>query len=313
MINSKHSNAYTLDDLLHFYKRIFGVFCSHRHIPRRIDQKFAKLSNFLNRNFLLFESTYLLIFAWSLYLCLCQSMFENISIDINIFLVLHLFSTSMAVISFLFRFEDVKKFWFELKYLDRLIVKRLKYTNNYLKFKRSFIYGPLLLPFFMLAISLAMSVARPLASNHKLAVSFRLVQFYIEIHVIFVIGLFRFLYKRFGKSITFACQSRRLNSNVANINHINAMIKHYKVVHYQFWIVSNRMNKVFGTSMISFSLQTFIEMTRFFCLLFYLWEVHRVYDNIKLTSWVWIILLFFSQLTKTPPHRFQIKRQTLFE
>lgn len=287
MMNSKHSNTHTHDDLLQFYKRVFGIFYSQSHLPPRIDRKLSTISHFLNRNFLLFELIYVLIFAWSFYLCLCQSINKDNSHShstINIVLVLHLFSTAISVISFLFRFEDVKRFWFELKCLDRLIFKRLNYRNNYATFKRSFLFGPLLFPFFVLIISLCMSIMCSLTNNQKISISFRFVQFYVEIHVIFVIGLFQFIYKMFGKSINFTCHFGLLDSNVAKNNRIDAMIKHYKVIHYQFWIVSNQLNKVFGTSIISFSLQTFIEMTRFFCMVFSSWEVHQVNVNIKLTS-----------------------------
>lgn len=299
MVNSKQSNIYTHEDLLQFYKRIFGIFYSQSHLSAPIDRKFSKFSHFLNKNSLQCSLFYSICMSWALHWCYCQ-MKKGIPININLFIILKSFITSISVLSLLFRFEDVKKLWTHLKCLDRLIYKRLNYTpNDYLKFKHSFIYGPVLFPLTLLIISICAAIVNPLTNTQRTAIVFRFIQFYIELHVIFVISLFQYIYKLFGKSINFACNFRRLNLTIENINRIDTMIRQYKEIHYKIWIVSHEINCIFGTSIVAFSLQTFVEATRFLCYAFYRWEKYHADDIFKLTSkdcfsfYIYLWCLFF--------------------
>lgn len=283
MVNTKQLNIYTYDDLLQFYKRIFGIFYGQRHLSAPIDRKISKLSHFFNKNSLQFSLIYSLCMSWTLHWCYCQTK-SGIPLSINLFIILKSFATTISVLSLLFRFEDVKKLWTNLKCLDRLIYKRLNYANDYLKFKRSFIFGPVLFPLLLLIASICAAIVNPLSKTQRTAILFRLIQFYIELHVIFVIGLFQYIYKMFGKSINFACHFRRLNLTIENVNRMDTMIKHYKEIHYKIWIVSQAVNNIFGTSVVAVSLQTFIEATRFLCYVFYRWEKYHADDIFKLTS-----------------------------
>lgn len=288
MVNTKQSSIYTHEDLLQLYKRIFGIFYGQSHLSASIDRKISKLSHFLNKNGLQFALIYTVCMSWTLHWCYCQ-MKKNIPININLVIILKTFITSISTLSFLFRFEDVKKLWTDLKCLDRLIYKRLHYTNNYLQFKRSFIFGPVLFPLLLLIISISAAIVNPLTNTQRTAILLRCTQFYIELHVIFVIGLFQYIYKMFVKSINFACHFRRLNLTIENINRIDTMIRHYKEIHYKIWTVSHEMNNIFGTSVVAISLQTFIEATRFLCYAFYRWEIYHADDIFKLTSKVSIL------------------------
>lgn len=283
---SNAEQSFNYDDFLRFYKRIFGIFYAQSHLPLPIDENISKLSHFLNRNILPFSLIYSTFFAWASHFSYCQPIEGSIEISVIIFFVLNTVTTSISLLSLVFRFEDVKKLWCELKCLDRLILKRINYTNNYLKFRRSFIVGPVLFPFLMLSCSICATVKSPLDSGQMTAILLQFVHFYVKLHVIFVISLFRYMYKMFSESINFTCDFRRLNSHVANMNRIDAMIRHSKEIHYKFWIVSHEVNNIFGTSVGAFALQTFIDATRFLCYIFYSWENWIQIDNITLTSLV---------------------------
>lgn len=278
MVNAKQSNIYTHKNLLQFYKRIFGIFYSQSHLPASIDRKFIKLSHFLNRNSLTFTLIYSLCVARILHWSYCQSK-DGIWIRTSLFMIFNSFAASISLLSFLFHFEDVKKFWIELRSLNRLIYKRLNYTINYFEFKRSFIIGSVIFPLLLLICSMCAAIKDPISDKQKIDILFRIIHFYIEIHVIFIIGLFQYAYKMFGKSMDFSCRFRRSNLTVKNVNRIDTMIRYYKEIHYKIWMVSHEVNNIFGTSIIAFSLQSFFEATRFICFIFHRIATHRVINK----------------------------------
>lgn len=285
MWNSKRSNIYAFEDLLEFFKGYFAIFYRQSHLSPPIDRKIFKFTNFLNKNILLFSLIYFICFAWTLHFCYCHSKTVNIQLSTHIFLVLNTFATSISMISLLFHYKNVRKLWFELKCLDRLIFKRLNHPINYLKFKRSFLFGPVLVPSLILGFSMYATIRNSQSIALKSIVVCRIAQFYIQLHAIFIISLFQYVYKMFDKSIYSASYFRRLNSTVENINRVDAMIRHYTEIYYKFWLVSREVNRIFGTSVVVFSLETFIDSTRFLCFLFYQWENIFTNDsNINLTS-----------------------------
>lgn len=293
MVETKQSIIYPYENLLQFYKRIFGIFYSQSHLPASIDQKITKLSHFLNRHIFMFSLVYSMCMSLILHWSYCHSK-AGIWIRTSLFMILNSFATSISILSFLFHFENVKNFWTELKYLDRLIHKRLNYTINYFKFKRSFLVRSVVFPLLMLIFSMCAAIKDPISDKQMTDISFRFIQFYVEIHVIFIIGLFQYIYKMFGKSIDFPCKFRRLNFNVKNINRIDAKIRYYKQIHYKIWIISHEVNNIFGISVIAFSLQSFFETTRFLCYVFHRWDGHRDEDLFSLTSN--LVFPFFCEL-----------------
>lgn len=283
MVLTKQSKTYTYENLLQFYRRIFGIFYSQSHLPASIDRKLTKLSHLLNRNKLAFALIYSICMSRILHWSYCQSK-DGIWIRTSLFMIFNSFAASISLLSFLFRFEGVKNFWLELQCLERLICKHLNYKINYFEFKRSFVVGTVVLPLLMLIASMCAAIKNPISDKQTTDIFFRFIQFYIEIHVIFVIDLFQYTYKMFGKSIDLACQFRRSNLTAKNINRINATIRHYKEIHYKIWMISHQVNSIFGASVVAFSLQSFFEATRFLCYVFHRWDKHRVGDFINLTS-----------------------------
>lgn len=283
--NTTQAETYTHEHLLRFYKRMFGIFYSQSHLPACIDRKFTKFSQYLNRNSLPFSLIYSVCMSWVLHWSYCQSK-KGIWIRTSLFMILNSFGTSISILSFLFRFENVKFLWLELKCLDRLIYERLNFTINYSEFKRSFVIGTVAFPLLMLILSMCAAIKSPISDKQKTDISFRFVQFYIEIHVIFVIGLLQHIYKMFVISIGFACQLRRSRSIAKNINRIDATVRHCKEIHYKIWSISHEVNNIFGTSVIAFSLQSFFEATRFLCYVFHRWDddCHDANDIFSLTS-----------------------------
>lgn len=285
MNNTSQAKAYTHEHLLQFYKRIFGFFYGQAHLPASIDRKFNKFSHFLNRNNLTFSMVYSMCMLWILHWSYCQSR-KGLWIRTSLFMILNSFGTSISVLSFLFRFENVKFFWTEMKCLDRLIYKRLHFSVNYFEFRRSFIIGTVVFPLLMLICSMCVAIKSPISNKQKTDISIRFVQFYVETHTIFVIGLFQHTYKTFVISIDVACRFRRSKSIAKNANRIDAMIRHSKEIHYKIWLISHEVNNIFGPSIIAFSLQSFFEVTRFLCYIFHRWDddVHDDDDIFSLTS-----------------------------
>lgn len=285
-MKSPKQTIFAYGDLVQFYKRTFTIFYWQCYLPTSINLKVSKFSLILNRHVFLYSLINLIAYAWCLHIYYCQTYQSTHRHRVlQMFATLYIFPIWIAFSSIFLSFDNFKKMWFEFMCLDDLILKRLNHKNNYQKFQRSIVIKVI----FCLSVLILCGIFKSNAENTLLPFRestyvMKITRLYIELHAIFVICLYQFMYKMFCKYINFAHHLRRSNLVFLCFDRIDMSLKYYKEIHYKFWLISCELNHIFGITLMTFCCQTSIEVTVAVCHVFNSWEDYYTNEYLKLIS-----------------------------
>lgn len=277
---------FTYKDLIRFYKRIFSIFYWQCFLPTSVDSKISKLSCALNRHILLYSLVNLIFYACCLHIYNCPTFrYLKRSEILSMFSTMYAFPIWIVISSIFLSLDNFKKIWFDLTYLNDLILKRLNHKNNYHKFRRSIIIKIIV----CLLLLILCGILILYADNERLPfcgriLSLKLVRIYIELHAIFVIDLHHHMYKMFCKYINFAYHLHRSHLVFSHIKSIDMHMKYYKEIHYKFWQISCELSNIFGITIMTFCLQTSIDVINPMYHVFIFWDVYYKHEYMKLIS-----------------------------
>lgn len=281
-----NQTIFAYDELIRFYKRVFAIFYWQCYLPTSIDLKISKLSRALNRHILLFSLINFLLYMWCLHIHYCETLQNTNRTEIfNMYPALYAFPVSIAVFVALMSFDNFKKMGFELMCLDSLILKRLNHKNDYRKFRRSVV----------MKIGLCLSILlccgiQKLNSDNKLlpfnemTAALKCIRIYVELHAMFVISLYQYMYKMFCKYINFAYHVHRSHVVFLYAKSIEMNLRYYKEIHYKFWCISCELNHIFGIIIMTFCCQTSMEFIASVCHVFSNWDEYYGRKHLRILS-----------------------------
>lgn len=279
MSTEKYYNRsiYGYDHLMTFYKRIFGIFHWLNSLPSSVDRKINSTSNLIKKYNFLFVFLNLLCFIRFLKTVYCHSVTEiNTEINIERVILANFWSTAISLSCYMFHFDNYKNLLFELKYLDKLILKRLSHKINYQKLRNSImilivIYLAIFMTLVFQMVIYLLWETTPIWFKF-IIFSVKCINLYIQFHAIFLIRLQHFIYEMFSKYINFAHHLNRSNLLFPNVNKTDNNLRFYKEIHYKLWTVMCELNNVFGSHFIAFFCQRFYEVTGNMSSLLIIWE-----------------------------------------
>lgn len=254
---------------------MFPIFYWQCHCSASIDQKMVRLSLFLKNNISFITLPCLVVILFILPLSHCSDTKLTIAyVNINTILVISILSNLIAISQSILYYDNFNELWTELRALNYLIYKRLQHKINFQEFLYTFRLSVSLMPFILLPhiIFKYICVDSFLNKFQTPLVILKLMQTYMKFHVIFMIGLFQFIYKMFVKYINFAHHLNQSNLVFSDINNTFKHLKFFKEIHYKLWIISRELNKVFGFSIASFFGQTFFVTTHSIYFVFHYWK-----------------------------------------
>lgn len=267
-----------LNDLMKYYKLIFPIFYWACHLPASIDRRMTRLSFYLKNYIFLCFIMILTFFMCILHISHCgESNFFVAYLNVEIIFFSNILSIFIAISPIFFYYVNFNKLWMEINAMNHLILKRLNHKINYREFLHSFIKSAAFPPTLFLLKILYPTGTIP-AQLRLSVLSVKLAILYIKYHAIFVIGVFFFIYKMFGKYVNFAYHLNQSNLVFSNINNVFDILKFYKEIHYKLWIISQEIDRFFGLSVAIFCGQTFFDVSYSVYFFFHYWEQ----DNISI-------------------------------
>lgn len=266
------------DHLMHYYKYIFPIFHWVWHPSAFADRKMAKLSSFLKKHIFLYSLFNLTFISCILPLSHCKETNLHVAhVNIETILVVNSFSIIIVIAPLFLNYDNFNRLWYDITDVNKLILKRLNHRINYREFLRSFIISSACVPaiFLIYGIFKVFYKTGSTSTQYRLPiVLMKIVYLYVEIHAIFVIMLFLYIYQMFGKYVNFAYHVNRSNLIFLHVNNLFDNLKFYKEIHYKLWLTSRELDKFFGLSVAAFCGQTFFDASYSVYFIFHFWDLN---------------------------------------
>lgn len=274
----KKQKLINFDHMVQYYKRFFPIFHWAWNPSAFADRKMVKLSSFMKKHIFLYSLFNLTFISCILPLSHCKETNLHVAyVNIETILVVNIFSVTIVIAPIFLNYDNFNRFWHNISDVNRLIFKRLNHQINYRVFLRSFIMSNFCIPsiFIIYGILKIFYKTGSTSTQYRLPIVVaKMLHLYIEIHAIFTIGLFLFIYQMFGKYVNFAYHVNRSNLLFPNINNLFESLKSYKEIHYKLWLTSRELDKFFGLSVAVFCGQTFFDASYSVYFIFHFWDLN---------------------------------------